>query len=592
METKSWLAMLWFFTKGCRWRVYGAIVLAMFSVAGELIPYLGVYQLLKLFFEFRASLDSVLFWISVCLAGHIGQVFFYAASTMLAHMSAYGVLEEIRLEIASKLVRAPLGTVIAQPVGTMKNVLVDRVENIEIPLAHLLPEGVANVFFVSVVVCYLWFLDWRIALSAVATVPLAACIYSIMMRSFHENYKNYTEANNRVNSVIVEYLEGMEVVKAFNQGSSSYSKFEEAVQLFKVFTLNWFRCTWIGMSLGGAILPSTLLVTLPMGLFLCAQGSLSLADLSMSLLLALSLASPMTQFTVFMNDIQTLKYAVCDASQYLRLPETSFAQEPVVLADHSLVFEKVSFAYEPPIGIRPGSLDVLKEVSVTIPEGSVTALVGPSGSGKSTVAKLAARFWDVRSGCIRLGGVDLRRIPQKQAVELVSFVFQDSFLFAGTLRDNIRMGAVNASEDEVKAAAQAACCEGFISELPLGYDTCAGEAGRRLSGGEKQRIAIARAILKNAPILVLDEATAFADPESEADIQKALSVLKKGKTLLIIAHRLSTICKAQQIVVLDQGCVVAAGKHEELLETCHLYRNMWKVDRDARKGAFSTWQRG
>ncbi len=580
MKRKNWLNTVLSFAAECRLKMVISIICAIVSVAGGLVPYLGVYQILILFFNGKQTMNDILFWSAVALAGYIVKLGFYALSTTLAHLSAYTILENMRNKMADRLMKAPLGTVLDQPVGKLKSVMVDRVETIELPLAHLIPEGISNLLLPLGVFAYLAAIDWRMALAALATVPVAVAAYAVMMRRFNQQYADYMEASNHVNSVIVEYVEGIEVIKAFNQSASSYEKFRQAVESFKEYTLDWFRSTWKLMNLGGAVLPSTLLGTMPVGMYLYINGSLNPAELTMALILSLGIVAPLSSFTVFVNDLKSIEYAVKDADQFLNLQELESIDEPVELQRYDIELKNVSFSYA-----ADTENSVIHDLNLKLPQGSLNALVGPSGGGKSTVARLIARFWDVGGGELTIGGVNIKRLPLGQLADTVSFVTQDNFLFNCSLLENIRLGNPAASDAEVIRAAQAACCDEFIRRLDDGYDTDAGEAGRKLSGGEKQRIAIARAILKNTPLIILDEATAFTDPENEDQLQRSVSALIKGKTLLVIAHRLSTIKNAGQIIVMDKGRVAATGTHAELLAGNGLYKEMWEAHIGAKQWA-------
>ncbi|MFV0400059.1 MAG: ABC transporter ATP-binding protein [Oscillospiraceae bacterium] len=548
-----------------------SILAAIVSVAGGFVPYLGIYQIILQFLEGTPTLPAVLVWGGICVAGYLVKYVFYVLSTSLSHISAYHILENIRLALTDKLMKAPLGVVLGQPAGKLKNVIIDRVESIELPLAHMIPEGISNLLLPLVVLGYLFSLNWVMALATLACVPIGAVVYSFMMRNYNTQYEEYMQANHRVNSIIVEYVEGIEVIKAFGQSATSYEKFSGAVREFKDFTLDWFRSTWKLMQLGGAILPTTLLGALPVGILLVSGGNLSIPGFVMCVILGMSITAPMTWFTTAVNEFKMIEYGIRDTNEILCMPELPDSSQPVKLTSHDISFEHVRFAYSEEAG------DVLHDINLTMPTGSFTALIGPSGGGKSTVARLLARFWDVSGGSIKVGGNDIREIPLSQLEEHITFVTQDNYLFGTSLLENIRVGKPDATDDEVLAAAKAAQCEEFISRLENGWDTTAGEAGKQLSGGERQRIAIARAILKNAPIVILDEATAFTDPENEARLQESISTLTRGKTLLVIAHRLSTITKADQIVVLEDGVVRDTGKHESLLQHCPLYNDMWRA---------------
>ncbi len=587
MKEKNWLATVLSFATECRIKMLLSVICAIISVAGGMVPYIGVYRIIILFFDGKQTAGSILFWSAICLAGHVVKLAFYAISTMLAHFSAYSILENMRLRIADRLMKAPLGTVLNQTAGKLKSVIVDRVETIELPLAHLIPEGISNLLLPVGVFAYIVMIDWRMALAALGTVPIAAVTYAIMMRTFNKQYADYMESSNYVNSVIVEYVEGIEVIKAFNQSSSSYEKFEKAVESFKEYTLNWFRSTWKLMNFGGAVLPSTLLFTMPAGMYLYMNGALSPAELTMCLILSLGIVAPLTSFTVFVNDIKAIEYAVKDTDGLLNLKELQNASERVKLQGYDIELENVSFSYDTDEAADPSNTEnsVLDNINLKLEQGTFAALVGPSGGGKSTVARLIARFWDTGSGEIKIGGINIKKLPLAQLADTVSFVTQDNFLFNCSLMENIRLGNPGASDEEVINAAKAACCDEFIQKLYNGYDSNAGEAGRKLSGGEKQRLAIARAILKNAPVVILDEATAFTDPENEDKLQKSIAALTRGKTLLVIAHRLSTVKNADKIIVMEKGRIAKTGTHNELLESCGLYRNMWEAHIGAKQWA-------
>ena len=569
MKERTWLSILLSYAGPCRGKMAASVALAVVSVAGGFVPYLGVYQILV---ERRAGLEGILLWCGVCLAGYTVKVAGYALSTMLAHVSAYTILEGLRLQVADRLMGAPLGEVESRPIGAMKSTVVDRIEDVEPPLAHMIPELSSNLLLPLAVVIAMFAIDWRMGLALLVTIPVALVPMAAGMRSYNKNYAAYMAANNHVNSVIVEYVEGIQVVKAFSQGERSYAKFAQAVSSFRDFTLNWFRCTWASMNLCLSILPTTLLGTLPVGIYLYQTGVLDPAQVTLCLMMALGIVSPLMRATAFINSMKSMQFAVKDTRELLDLPQLSQAKQEADLDGSGIRFRNVAFSYG-----GTGGAEVLHDLELHIPQGSFTALVGPSGGGKSTIARLAARFWDVTAGSITLGGRDIREMPLKQLSQAISFVTQDNFLFDCSLKENIRLGKPDASDEEVLAAARAAQCEEFLARLDRGWDTPAGEAGRQLSGGERQRIAIARAILKDAPIVILDEATAFTDPENEDKIQSSIMALSKGKTLLVIAHRLSTIQNADQIVVLEKGHIVDQGTQAELLRRCLLYQKLWQA---------------
>lgn len=586
-QKEHWVKTLFSFAGPCKGKMTLSVLCAILSVAGGFVPFWAVYEILLLFINRTVTLNNIMFWCLVGIGGYLIRVICFGISTILAHISAYTILEGIRLKIANRLMGAPLGEVMGRRIGCLKNIIMDKVEDLEPPLAHMIPELTSNLLLPIAIFIWMLAIDWRLGLAVLIAPVLAMIPMFFLMRNYNSQYAAYMEANNHVNNVIIEYVEGIEVVKAFNQSTSSYEKFVGAVKSFKDFTLAWFKSTWKTMNLMMAIMPTTLLGVLPIGLLLTQSGSITPAELAMGIILSLSIVGPLMKATTFINEAKSMEYAVEAANELLNLPVLPDSGRIVPIRHTDIVLQDVSFSYKVNSGKagREGGLgrdsteqnEVLHDISLKMPQGSFTALVGPSGGGKSTVARLIARFWDVTGGSISIGGTNINELSIRQLSELVSFVTQDNFLFNCSLKENIRLGNPNATDEEVYAAAKAACCDDFIVRLEKGYDTPAGDAGRRLSGGEKQRIAIARAILKNAPIVILDEATAFTDPQNEDKIQKSIMALSKGKTLLVIAHRLSTIQNADQIVVLKKGQIVDCGKQEELLERCSLYADMWQA---------------
>lgn len=573
-QKENWIRTLLSFAGPCKGKMILSVFCAILSVGGGFVPFWAVYEILILFIDQTVTLRDIQFWCLVGVAGYLVRVVCFGVSTILAHISAYTILEGLRLKIADRLMRAPLGEVMGRRIGYLKNIIMDKVDDIEPPLAHMIPELTSNLLLPLAIFAWMLVIDWRLGLSVLIAPILSMIPMAFLMKNYNSQYAAYMEANNHVNSVIIEYVEGIEVVKAFNQSTSSYEKFVGAVESFKGFTLDWFRSTWKTMNLMLAIMPTTLVGVLPVGLLLNRAGQITPAELAMGIILSLSIVGPLMKVTTFINEAKSMEYAVDAANELLNLPVLPDSGKMVPLRRTDIVLQDVSFSY----GMNGSEEnDVLHRISLTMPEGSFTALVGPSGGGKSTIARLIARFWDVTGGSISIGGRNIKELSIRQLSELVSFVTQDNFLFNCSLKENIRLGNPNATDAEVFAAARAACCDEFIARLEKGYDTSAGDAGKRLSGGEKQRIAIARAILKNAPIVILDEATAFTDPQNEDKIQKSIMALSQGKTLLVIAHRLSTIQNADQIVVLQKGQIVDCGKQEKLLARCPLYADLWQA---------------
>lgn len=569
-KEKSWIESLFAYAKDEKPKMYVAVVLSVISVASGLIPFYCMYRIIDLFVMNVASVNGVCTWCAVALLAYIVKILTFSLSTGISHNMAYNVLACVRLRLADRFLHAPLGNVQNHTIGEIKAIMVDKTENLEPPLAHMIPEGAGHIVLPIVSIIALAIIDWRIALASLVTFPLSVVCMGLTFKISGKNFEEYDKSNAYMNSVIVEYVEGIEVIKAFGRSGVSYEKFKSAIENFRTFVVKWLSSTFATMKLAFALFPSTLIGTLPVALSLANGGVITVSEAALAVMLSISMVGSLAKLEIFSENMRQVKFTVEGLQEFLEMPELPEPKDRVEIKNTDVLLENVRFSYT-----GDDENEVLHGVNLKLNEGSFTALVGPSGGGKSTVAKLIARFWDVNHGSIKIGGVDVKDMPLSELSEYVSFVTQDNFLFNCSLLENIRLGNPAASDEEVKAAARAACCEEFINKLPLGYDTPAGDAGKRLSGGEKQRIAIARMILKNSPIVILDEATAFTDPENEYKIQQSIAALSKGKTLLVIAHRLSTIKNADNIVVLKDGEIVAQGKQEELLETCPLYKDMW-----------------
>lgn len=545
-----------------------SVVLSVISITAGLVPYYCFYRILVLFLVGETTVSGIWKWSFLAFAAYAGKVLCFGLSTTASHTAAYHILEGLRNRVADCFLHAPLGEVTKHSIGEIKGIMVDKIEDIEPPLAHLVPEGSGHIVLPLVSMAALAAIDWRLFLASLATFPLSMICMGLTFRSSGKNYDTYNESLSRMNSSIVEYVEGIEVIKAFGRTGESYGKLSPAILDYRTFVVKWLSSTWVTMKLAFALFPSTLLGVLPAALLLGAEGTITAAQAALAVMLSMSMVGSLAKLEVFSNEIKKVQMTVEELQEYLEMPELPEKEQDVKLKGYDVELKNVRFSYDED--------EVLHGVSLKLPQGSFTALVGPSGGGKSTVARLVSRFYDVSSGSISIGGVDIREMPLAQLSGIVSFVAQDNFLFRCSIKENIRMGNPDASDEQVARAARAAQCEEFIKKLPNGYDTPAGEAGKRLSGGEKQRIAIARMMLKDSPVVILDEATAFTDPENEDKIQKSIRKLAKGKTLLVIAHRLSTIKNADNIVVLENGGLVAQGRQEELLENCPLYQKMWE----------------
>ncbi len=581
-QKKSWIQSLFAYAEGEKKKMLLSVVLSVVSVTAGLVPFYCMYRIICLFVEETASAAGIAGWCLWALLAYIVKIITFTLSTGVSHNMAYHVLEGLRLRLADRFLHAPLGDVENHTIGEIKSMMVDKIENLEPPLAHMIPEGAGHVVLPIVSIIALLCIDWRLALASLVTFPLSMVCMMLTMVISGKNFQTYDQSNAYMNSTIVEYIEGIEVIKAFGRAGVSYEKYAKAITDFRTFVVKWLSSTYLTMKLSFALFPSTLIGTLPVALALANNGVITAPLAALAVMLSISMVGSLAKLEVFSENMRQVEFTVKGLQEFLEMPELPEPKARAAVKSTGVELRDVHFSYT-----GKAEDEVLHGVNLSLPQGSFTALVGPSG-GKSTVAKLIARFWDVSSGSVEIGGVNVKDMPLSQLSEYVSFVTQDNFLFRCSLLENIRLGNPKATDEEVRAAARAAQCEEFIQKLPQGYDTPAGEAGKRLSGGEKQRIAIARMMLKNAPIVILDEATAFTDPENEDKIQQSIAALTKGKTLLVIAHRLSTIRNADNIVVLKDGAIVAEGTQEQLLDTCPLYQDMWQAHIGAKNWAVSS----
>ncbi|SEG44022.1 ATP-binding cassette, subfamily B [Oceanospirillum linum] len=490
-----------------------------------------------------------------------------------SHYAAFRLETKLRTQLSEHLARLPLGYVQQSGAGALAKVLMEDVKALHVFVADSTPLYARA--YVSPVLTFilLWWLDWHLALVATAILVLGVAVVSLAMRNSGEMMHQYNRAGENVSRAVVEYVQAMPVVRTFDTGTATFGRYQQALEAYRDIVTRWYRMAGVSSRLSQLILSPlpTLAALIWLGGWLLSQDHLDTGVWLAVLLVGTGMAEsllPLMSLKHLVAKTQMSVHRIHEvlAEPELPVPEKTAAKTP---ENASLCFEQVDFCYTP-----DGAL-VLQDVSFEVPAGTVTALVGPSGAGKTTVARLIPRFWDVTGGSIRIGGVDVREMLPETLMQQVAFVFQDTFLFADTLANNIRLGLPEATLDEVMDAAKAAQAHDFIMALPQGYDTQAGERGVFLSGGQRQRITIARAILQNRPILVLDEATAFADPENEAALVAALANLMQGKTVLMVAHRLSTIRDADQILVFDQGRLVERGQHNGLVAQAGVYARLW-----------------
>ena len=546
-----------------------SVVLAIIGVAFSLAPYFVVVGVVQGLMD---GVKDFSFYLSRCLIMAtlwLGRVLFHALSTATSHKATFAVLGEIRKRCMEKLTRMPLGTVLEQSSGALKNTLIERIDSIETTLAHIVPEFTANLLIPVIILIYIFTVDWRMGLASLATVPLGMFCYIFMMAGSAKFYQHTVTATKALNDTAVEYIGGIQVIKVFGKTRSSYERFvHDAYEAAHSF-IDWMRASIIPFTFAMVIMPATMVSVLPIGGLLVKNGTLSAGDFVTVIILSVGVITPIITMMSYSDDFRTMGTIFGEVRAILEAPEMTRPAEGAAPAANDLALKDVRFAYR--------EKEVLHGVTMEIPEGSFVALVGPSGSGKSTIARLIASLWDVTDGSITLGGTDIRRIPQEAYADKVAFVSQDNYLFNMTVRENIRIGRPSATDAEVEEAARQSGCHDFILSLEKGYDTLVGSSGGHLSGGERQRISIARAMLKAAPIVILDEATAYTDPENEAVIQRSVSKLTEGKTLIVIAHRLSTVMDADTIYVIKDGAIDDAGTHEELLGHHGLYEKMWNA---------------
>ena len=549
-----------------------SVILAIIGVAFSVAPYFVVVGIVQGLMEGQ---QDFAFYLGKCLimaALWLGRVLFHALSTATSHRATFDVLGEIRKRCTEKLARMPLGTVLTQSSGALKNTLVERIDSIETTLAHIVPEFTANLLVPVIIEIYIFTIDWRMGLASLVTVPIGMFSYALMMLGSGDFYQHTITATKSLNDTAVEYINGIQVIKVFGKTKSSYDRFvHDAYEAAHSF-IDWMRASILPMTFAMVVMPSTMVSVLPIGGLLVKNGSLSPQDFVMVIILSVGLITPFVTLMSYSDDIRTMGTIFGEVRAILDAPEMVRPEEGKAPEKNDLELKDVHFSYHP-----DADSEVLHGVSMKIPEGSFVALVGPSGSGKSTIARLIASLWDVTGGRISIGGSDIRDIPQEAYADKIAFVSQDNYLFNMTVRENIRLGRPSATDSEVEEAAKMSGCHDFIMSLENGYDTLVGSSGGHLSGGERQRISIARAMLKAAPVVILDEATAYTDPENEAVIQRSVSKLTEGKTLIVIAHRLSTVVDADRIYVVKDGRIHEEGTHEELLAHHDLYEKMWNA---------------
>ena len=582
-----------------------SVFFALLSVACCMAPYFMIARIVRQLLAgirdwnlfLKESIVVALFW--------FGNVLFHAISTSMSHIATFNLLGNIRKKMCDKLTRLPLGTVLDMPSGSLKNIMIERIDSMETTLAHIVPEYTSNIILSIALLVYLFVMDWRLGLACFAVLPVGVIAMSFMMKDGPERFKYALDKTKALNDTAVEYIKGIEVIKAFGKTKSSYERFVVAAKEGSACYVEWMRdCIW-PHAVATVVTPSLLFSLLPIGGFMFLHGNVDAPLFITIIILAVCAIQPFLIAFSYHDDIAKAGAIFGEVGSIMQLQELARPQsDKEKPKDNSIVLKDVCFSYgkeEVSHGLdfanaksvkeknktsldvsNPCDNEILHGISMNIPQGSYVAFVGPSGSGKSTIARLIASLWDVDSGSIEIGGVNIKDLSLEEYNRRVAYVSQDNFLFDMSVRENIRLGRPNATDKEVEEVAKASGCYDFIMSLENGFDTIVGGSGAHLSGGERQRIAIARAMMKNAPIVILDEATAYTDPENEAIIQRSVAKLVKGKTLIVIAHRLSTVKDADKLYVIKDGKINSSGTHKELLAKAGLYKDMWEAHVDAR----------
>ncbi|UHA72704.1 ABC transporter ATP-binding protein [Paenibacillus sp. 481] len=574
------------------------LVAALFSVFSSLLqiaPFWAIYNIIKELLWNAQHMDAInkdllMYWGGMAFVSVIAALICIYISGMSSHIAAFTILYQLRVKLTDHVAKLPMGYHTNTATGELKKIIEVSVEKIEKFIAHQLPDLVSAIVIPLLLVGYLFWLDWQLAIVLLFPIGLGFWLQTRVFASDNgkKAYRDFQYAIEEMNATGVEYVRGMPAVKVFGIPADSFLTFKTAVTRYRDISLYITNLCKTSYSLFFVITGSLVTFVIPVGILLFSGNSASQAfaiTFILFLVITPSLSAPLLKLLYLGSGLREIVEGNKRIEAVFAVEPISEPLSPRIPHSFDIAFRHVSFAYE-----QQGSENyrpVLKDIQFVAKQGETTALVGPSGGGKSTIANLLLRFWDVSDGDITIGGVPIREMGTANLMNTVSFVFQDVHLFYDTIEENIRMGNTTASRADVIAAARTACCHEFIEKLERGYDTKIGEGGTYLSGGEAQRIAIARALLKNAPILVLDEATAYADAENETKIQQGLAGLVKGKTVLIIAHRLSTIRRAEQILVIHQGEIVEQGTHEKLLAKSGLYEKMWQAHMSA-----ASWKLG
>ena len=555
-----------------------ATILMCIGIIANIVPYFFLYQIISPLTR-GEHIDAAFVLIRVVAVAVCEIVFSvsYVQGLTFSHISAYNTLKNLRISLQGKLEKQPLGNINELGTGRIKKVFTDDIDQIELLLAHAIPEGIANIAIPVIIIVLMFVFDWRLGLLSLVPLVVGMFAMGMMMKSGMEKMNAYYESAANMNNTIIEYVNGMEVVKVFNKDGDSYKRFGDVVRSYRDFTLDWYKVCWPWMAIYSSVLPCLVLLMLPFGSMMVLGGTITLDRMVLIFCMSFAVGPSVLKALNFAGKFPQLDYKIAELEKLMEHPPLKEGTSSFNGTDLDVEFRDVHFGYE--------DTEVLHGVDLSLKQGTTTALVGESGSGKSTLAKLLVHYYDLDSGSITIGGQDITDMSLEALNNQVAFVSQEQFLFNTTLYENILIGKPDATNEEVLEAAKRAQCNEFLERFPDGIQTSAGDGGKQLSGGERQRISLARAILKNAPIIVLDEATAFMDPENEEKMNAALDEIVKDKTVLVIAHRLSTIKNADKICVMKEGKCIAADIHEKLLMDCLEYKKLWEASVSA-----STWK--
>ena len=577
---------LWQLTFRYKILIILACLFSIISVATAFVPFISVYYIV---YEIIMSLankqvlnnEFIIHYGWLAFIAAASSLFFNFLALCFSHIAAFKTLYHLKYNFIRYLSYLPLGFYSEHSSGELRKIVDDDIEKIEIFIAHQLPDMVGSFATPVIILIILAVFDWRLGLATLVPIILAyiVLISGYRRKDIKNNMQEFQSRLVNMSNASVEYIRGITVIKAFNQTFFSFKRFYESIKAYQEYCLKFIYCFKYHMAFFLLILNNIYLFIIPVMILLLGSTDNYANSILASifyLIFSLALPAPFFKLLYVSQGLQKAVQSVENMDRILNEKPLTEPESGLEVEHYDIGFHDVTFSYNKIQDNEASENNALSHISFTAKQGTTTALVGLSGSGKSTLSLLIPRFFDPDEGSIKIGGVDIKQMKSEYLLSLVSFVFQDVFLFKQSILDNIKIGKPDADLDEVIAAAKAAQCHEFIEKLPDGYQSVIGAKGLHLSGGEMQRLAIARALLKNSPILILDEATSFADPENEYKIQLALKVLMQGKTVIMIAHRLSTIKDADQIVVLDKGRIVEKGTHEQLIDKHHTYYQMWQ----------------